>query len=334
MKSIIRVFLSLLILIFMSGAATAKTIKIATAAPDGTTWMKEMKKGAKKIEDKTQGRVKLKFYPGGVMGNNSSIHRKIRIGQLHGGAFTAGALAHIYQDIQIYSLPMLFKSFDEVDYVRSKMDVKLKQGLEDNGFVLLGISEGGFARILSNTAVHNLAEIRATKTWVPEGDALIQESFNTLGISPISLPLSDVFTGLQTGLLDTISANSTAVIAFQWHTKVSHLIDVPLIYITGTLAIEKKEFNKISKADQSIIKKEMAIVFKVLDKLNRADNKNAHQALKNQGIKFIIPNKEELDLWESLAKKATANLVRKGIVSRPIVDEVMQHLQDYRSTVH
>jgi len=334
MKSMMRVFLSLFILILLSGAATAKTIKIATAAPDGTTWMKEMKKGAKKVKEQTQGRVKLKFYPGGVMGNNSSVHRKIRVGQLHGGAFTAGGLAHIYQDIQIYSLPMLFKSFDEVDYVRSKMDIKLKQGMEDNGFVLLGISEGGFARILSNTAVHNLAEIRATKTWVPEGDVLVQESFKTLGISPISLPLSDVFTGLQTGLLDTISANSTAVIAFQWHTKVSHLIDVPLIYITGTLAIGKKEFNKISKADQSIVKKEMGNAFKILDKLNRADNQKAHQALKNQGIKFITPNKEEINLWESLAEKATANLVRKDIVSRSMVDEVMQHLQDYRNTVH
>lgn len=334
MKSMTHFFLSLCILILVSGTATARTIKIATAAPDGTTWMKEMQKGAKNIEAQTQGRVKLKFYPGGVMGNDKSVHRKIRAGQLHGGAFTAGSLAHIYQDIQIYSLPMLFKSFDEVDYVRSKMDMKLKQGMEDNGYVLLGISEGGFARILSNTAVHNLAEIRATKTWVPEGDALVQESFNTLGISPISLPLSDVFTGLQTGLLDTISANPTAVIAFQWHTKVSHLIDVPLIYITGTLAIGKKVFDKISKSDQVIVKKEMGNVFKILDKLNRTDNKKAHQALQNQGIKFVVPDNEEIVLWESLAEKATANLINKGIVSRTMVDEVMQHLQDYRSTVH
>lgn len=334
MKSTIRIFLSFFILLLVNGVASAKTIKIATAAPDGTTWMKEMKKGAKNIKEQTQGRVKLKFYPGGVMGNTSSVHRKIRIGQLHGGAFTAGSLAHIYKDVQIYSLPMLFKSFDEVDYVRSKMDVKLKQGLEDNGFVLLGISEGGFARILSNTAVHNLAEIRATKTWVPEGDVLVQESFNTLGISPISLPLSDVFTGLQTGLLDTISANSTAVIAFQWHTKVSHLIDVPLIYITGTLAVGKKEFDKISKPDQLIIKKEMGKVFEILDKLNRSDNQKALQALKNQGIKFIVPNDEELKLWQSLANKAITNLVNKNIVSRSAVDEVMQHLRDYRSAPH
>lgn len=334
MKFIIQIFLALSILILVSGVANAKTIKIATAAPDGTTWMKEMKKGAKNIEEQTQGRVKLKFYPGGVMGNTSSVHRKIRVGQLHAGAFTAGSLAHVYKDIQIYSLPMLFKSFDEVDYVRSKMDAKLKQGLEDNGFVLLGISEGGFARILSNTAVHNLAEIRATKTWVPEGDVLVQESFNTLGISPISLPLSDVFTGLQTGLLDTISANSTAVIAFQWHTKVSHLIDVPIIYITGTLAIGKKVFDKISKADQSIIKKEMSNVFKTLDKLNRSDNQKAHQALKNQGIKFVVPDDEELKLWESLADKAITNLISKNIVSRSAVDEVMQHLRDYRTAAH
>lgn len=311
--------------------AMAKTLKIATVAPAGTTWMKEMKKGAKNIKAATNGRVKLKFYPGGVMGNDKSVHRKIKVGQLHGGAFTSGGLAHIDPAIQSLSLPMLFDSEAEVEYVRNKMDSSLKQSMEKNGFVLLGISGGGFAQILSKVPLADLESIRSSKVWVPEGDLLIQETFDTLGISPISLPISDVFTGLQTGLIETVTVNSTAAIAFQWHTSTAYMTDAPVIYLVGLLAVQKKAFDKISTADQLIVKEEIDGVFKRLTELNRADNEKASAALKSQGIKFIKPSASELARWKSLSAKSIKNMVKNGDLSREKVDEVLQHLSDYRS---
>ena len=105
---------------------------------------------------------------------------------------------------------MLFNSFEEVDYVRSKIDPMLKEKIEKSGFVLLGISEGGFARILSRSRLVDLESIRQSKVWIPEGDQLVQSTFSTLGISPVSLPFSDVFTGLQTGLIETVTVNPTS----------------------------------------------------------------------------------------------------------------------------
>ena len=155
-----RFLLATLLLSFgLHQSLMAKTLKIATVAPAGTTWMKEMKKGANNIKKATDGRVKLKFYPGGVMGNDKSVHRKIKVGQLHGGAFTSGGLAHIDPAIQSLSLPMLFDSEDEVEYVREKMDSSLKQSMEKNGFVLLGISGAGFAQILSKAPLTDLGEL-------------------------------------------------------------------------------------------------------------------------------------------------------------------------------
>ena len=142
MKQLIRFCLIAFITCLYGGNSLAKTFKIATLAPAGTTWMKEMKKGARRINEKTDGRVRLKFYPGGVMGNDRSVHRKIRVGQLHGGAFTSSGLAHLNPSINVLSLPMTFNSLEEVDYVRSKIDKKLMQNMEAGGFVLLGIAEG------------------------------------------------------------------------------------------------------------------------------------------------------------------------------------------------
>ncbi len=266
------------------------------------------------------------------MGNDASVHRKIKVGQLQGGAFTSGGLAHFYPDIQVLSLPMLFNSLDEVDYVRSKLDETLKQNMEKNGFVLLGIAEGGFARIMSREPMVKLESIRASKVWIPEGDIVVLETYKTLGISPISLPISDVFTGLQTGLIETVSVTSTAAIAFQWHTSTSYLTDTPIIYLIGLLAIQKKAFDKISPEDQLVVREAIGDSFKVLDTLNRADNTQASEALKAQGITFVKPEPAELQRWKTLSTEAIDNMVNEGVVSREMVDIVVGHLSTYRNS--
>jgi TRAP-type C4-dicarboxylate transport system substrate-binding protein len=333
MKLFIKISLIALLAVIYSGHSLAKTFKIATLAPAGTTWMKLMKEGARNISEKTDGRVKLKFYPGGVMGNDQSVHRKIKVGQLHGGAFTSGGLEHIYPGIQALSLPMIFNTVDEVVYVRSKMDESLKQNMEQGGFVLLGIANGGFARIMSQQPLTDLETIRSSKVWIPEGDNVVLETYKSFGISPISLSIADVFTGLQTGLIETVAVTSTAAIAFQWHSSTAYLTDIPVIFLTGLLAIQKKSFDKLSAGDQIIVKQEFDNVFEQLDSLNRSDNVKATEALKNYGIEYVKPDPEELRRWKKLSDEAIANMAKSGIVTQEAVDQVLQHLGDYRKAL-
>jgi TRAP-type C4-dicarboxylate transport system substrate-binding protein len=333
MKLFIKISLIALLAVIYSGHSLAKTFKIATLAPAGTTWMKLMKEGARNISEKTDGRVKLKFYPGGVMGNDQSVHRKIKVGQLHGGAFTSGGLEHIYPGIQALSLPMIFNTVDEVVYVRSKMDESLKQNMEQGGFVLLGIANGGFARIMSQQPLTDLETIRSSKVWIPEGDNVVLETYKSFGISPISLSIADVFTGLQTGLIETVAVTSTAAIAFQWHSSTAYLTDIPVIFLTGLLAIQKKSFDKLSAGDQIIVKQEFDNVFKQLDSLNRSDNVKATEALKNYGIEYVKPDPEELRRWKKLSDEAIANMAKSGIVTQETVDQVLHHLDDYRKAL-
>jgi len=331
MNTLVKIASLALLLIFFSVSADAKRLKIATLAPAGTTWMKEMKAGANLIAERTEGRVKLKFYPGGVMGNDQSVHRKIKIGQIHGGAFTPGGLAQVDSGIQSLGLPMMFKSFDEVDYVRARMDPVLKQQMEANGFVLLGISEGGFVRILSKKPMQNLESIRNSKVWVPAGDRIGQMAMSALGITPISLPISDVFTGLQTGLIDTVTVNPTAAIAFQWHTSTSYMTEVPISYLIGVMAIQKKAFDKLSPGDQQIVREEIGKVFKRLDTINRSDNQAAKAALKNQGITFVTPDPGEIERWKSISDQSIEEMVETGVISSENVDQVRGHLQSFHN---
>lgn len=329
-KAVKILAIAILSLLFSAGA-NAKTLKFATLAPAGTTWMQEMGAGADRVKQRSAGRVKLKFYPGGVMGNDQSVHRKIKIGQLHGGAFTPGGLAQVDTTIQSLGLPMLFRTLDEVDYVRERMDPVLKREMEASGFVLLGISEGGFARILSKQPMQDLEALRASKVWMPEGDKIGQTVFRALGITPIALPIADVFTGLQTGLIETVAVNPTSAIAFQWHSSTAFMTDVPITYVIGVLAIEKSVFDELSAEDQAILREEMGAVFEHLDEINRTDNEAAKSALQQQEISFVMPKPGEVERWREIAAGAVDEMVESGIISRSIVEQVRAHLQEYRS---
>ena len=113
--------------------ADAAKFKIATVAPDGSQWMQMLRSAAKEIKAATDGRAELKFYAGGVMGNDKKVLRKIRIGQLQGGAFTANGLSERYPDILIYGLPLIFNSQEEVDWVRGKWTRRFLPGSMKRG---------------------------------------------------------------------------------------------------------------------------------------------------------------------------------------------------------
>lgn len=310
----------------------AITLKIATLSPEGATWMVKMREGAKKIKKLTNNRVKFKFYPGGVMGNDQSVLRKIRIGQLHGGALPGGSFSAIYPDAQLYGFPFLFKSLDEVKYVREKMDQELIKGLEEKGFVNFGFAEGGFAYFMSKQPLRNISDAKKQKIWVPTGDNISKTVFNTAQVSTISLQVSDVMTSLQTGLINTVVSSPIAAIALQWHTRIKYLTDAPLSYFFALLAIDKKAFRKINPDDQTIVRDVMGNVFKEIDKQNREDNIKAKKALKNQGIGIITLSDETLSDWYSIGKRARKELSDNGKYSPEIMKTLQKHLHTIRNT--
>ena len=322
----------LLVAVFCLGfQVEAATLKIATLVPDGTSWMKAMRQGAATVEEKTQGRVKLKFYPGGVMGNDKSVLRKIRIGQLHGGAITGGGVAAFYPDANIYNLPFSFHSFEEVDYVRKHMDPLLIEGMRKKGFVSFGLSEAGFAYLMSKQPISRFAELRQQKVWVPEGDDIGQKVFDALDIAPVPLPLTDVLTGLQTDLINTVASPAMGAIALQWHTRLKHLVDVPITYLFGTLIISESALKKISAQDRRILTQVLKDTFDKINAQNRKDNHEALQALRNQGMNFIQPASSEVDPWRQLVGRTVEQLVTQGRLSRDVYDTLQHHLATYRS---
>ncbi len=285
---------------FNSSAVLAKTIKIATLSPEGTFWMKQMRIGAKEIKDKTQGRVKFKFYPGGVMGNDDNVLRKIRIGQLHGASVTIGSLSQSTPDVTLYGFPYLFSSLDDAAEIRKTTDSMLSREIEKNGFVNFGFAQGGFSYLMSKDPIRSLDDLREQKSWIPEKNEVGLSVYRYVGVAPISLPLSDVLTGLQTGLIDTIITSPIAALALQWHTHIEYVTDQPLNYLAAMLIVDKKVFKKLSETDQAIVHDVMGKVYKKIDEQNKVDNIAARKALINQGVKFIKLSETDKKEWEKI----------------------------------
>lgn len=326
-----RIMSTLLLLLLLSPLSqAATTLKIATLAPDGTNWMKQMRAAAKQIKQQTEGRVKIRFYPGGVMGNDNSVLRKIRIGQLHGGAITGGGLSDIYKDAHLYTLPFQFRNLEEVDAVRQIMDPQILEGIKKQGYISFGLSEGGFAYLLSNSPVTSTNNMKELKIWIPEGDQVNATMFQSLGISPVPLPLTDVLTGLQTGLIDTIASAPIGAIALQWHTRVSYLTQVPLAYLYATLVLKEKAFNKLEKRDQSILKQILETTFDKIDQQNRKDNEQALLALKKQGIEFVSPSASQQQAWETHANTTIRKLSDKKVFSKQMLNRMQSLIQQQR----
>ena len=326
-KPILTVYLFVCLL--HMDVAVAATYKIATISPDGLSWMKQLRAGVKQIESATDGRVKFKIYPGGVQGDDQTVLRKMRIGQLHGGVLAAGSLTRFYPDLQIYNLPLQFQSYEEVDYIRKEMDQMITDGLAEAGIVSFAFSETGFAYLLTQEPVRTVADLKGLKAWIPDNDPIAAELIKSFDVSPIPLGITDVLAGLQTGLIDAVMAPPAVVLALQWHNHVSYMTDLPLVYIYSMLAMDSKAYQRISDEDKLVVRAVVDSMFLKMDSENRTDNERAYQAIKSIGIEAIVA--DNTDEWRAVADGSIEKLIGSGKITPEAVRLYLANLQKYRN---
>ncbi|MEE4218000.1 MAG: TRAP transporter substrate-binding protein DctP [Xanthomonadales bacterium] len=318
-------------LVAWTAPLAAQTLKIATIAPESSSWMKDMKAGAKAIEQGTDGRVKLKFYGGGVQGNDKQVQRKMRTGQLHGGAFSSGGLNRFQQDADIFSLPMLFRTIDEARYVRNELEAEIRQRLEDAGYVNFGLAAAGFAYMMSNKPAANLDDLKGQKVWIPEGDPVGFAALRALGVAPVVMPVTDVMTGLQTDLLDSITAPPVGAVVFQWHTNLKYIADVPIAYVYAALLVDKRVFSKILPEDQAVVREVMEGIYRKFDKYGVSDNEQAMQALLESGLEKLSPNAAEVAEWSKVVNRSHLELGEEDVFDIALYERIQALLAEYRS---
>ncbi len=324
-------FSASLFLFLSSSQAAQFEIKFSVLAPEGSTWVNIMREMDKELQASSNGRLAFKIYPGGVSGDEKDVLRKIRIGQLHAAGLTGVGLGEIVPAIRVLELPMLFKTYQEVDFVKSKILKDFESQFDQKGFVLLGWAEGGFVNIFSNKPIKSKKDMAGTKWWAWEGDPLVKAMYETLGIVPISLALPDVLTSLQTNLIDAVYAPPLAAIALQWFTKTKYMTDMPLANSTGAMLISKAEFSKLPPDLQSLLKSTAEKYSAKLIQSIRQDNSRSTETLKKNGIQIIPVTPTDRAELEKAALDVRPKLVGK-LYSQELLNKVQGLVEEYRKT--
>lgn len=323
----------IIIVAFFTGSAFADkqlVLKISTLSPDTTFMVDMFKSASNEIEEKTEGRVKLKLYTGGVMGNDTVIMRKMRVNKIHGATFTAGGMSAVYSNYQIMSLPLLFNNYVEVDAVRKVIDPKLTKALEAKGYISFGIVDAGFAYVMSNYSITTPDELKGRKVWIPEGDPVGQTVFKEAGVPPVPLPLPDVLTGLQTGLIDTVMTSPIGAVVLQWYTKVKYMTEQPLVYIYGTFVLSQKAWNKVPVQDRPVIREILERYIAKANAQTRIDNTKAIKTLKNQGITFVTLNPSSYQKMQVMSNNAINTLLGSGEFDANMLAEIRSIIESIR----
>ncbi len=309
-----------------SQAQAPKILKIATLAPEGSTLANGLKKLKDEITAKTGGKVTLQIYYGATAGDEKDVVRKMRIGQLNGAALTGVGLGMIEPEIRVLELPFIFRDYGNADKAYAQMKTYFENKLEQKGFVLLGWAEVGFVKIFANRPITSKKDLAGVKMWMWDGDVLAQSMYECLGVVPVPLSVTDVLTSLQTGLIDGAYAPELAAIAFQWHTKASHMTDVNLVDGTGGLVVSKADWAKLSAGEQQIVKGVVDSELAVLKQQTRADNLQAKAVIQSSGITVNALDATAMSELEQAGVCTEQKLVGK-LFPQSLVDQVKTSAQ-------
>ncbi len=322
--------LSLLCLSTLPVHAQEYTIKFATLAPEGSTWMNVMKEYDAAVRKESGGRLGFKFYPGGIAGDEKDVLRKIRIGQYQAGGFTGVGMGEIAPEVRILDTPFLFRNTAEIDYIYKKFTPQFEEAFEKGGFVFLGWAEVGFVYVFTQKPIYSVKDMQDVKAWMWEGDPIAQVSFKVLHLSPIPLSITDVNSGLQTGMINCVYSPPLAMIALQWFTNVKYMLDVPLANSSGAALIAKSYFDRLPQDLQQILLKNGQIYLPKLTAASRKDNFAAIKTLESKGIVLTHPkSKSELAYYYQTGQEARQMLVGK-LYSEQLLDQVESALQEFR----
>ena len=302
-KSIYGILL-LLSLLAPSTAPAGTVLKTAVVMPEGSTWTQVLHEMTAEVEARTEGAVTFQVYAGGISGDEPDVIRKMRVGRIQAAGFSGIGMGVLVPEVRVLESVLLFRDHGEVDRVREALFDEFAARFEKKGYVLLGFFEAGFTYVFSGRPLHQVADLKQTKMWIWKGDQIAERYVSALGMEAVPLHMTDVNTGLETGLIDGFYAPPLAAMALQWYARVGHVLDYPLVNSSGGFVVTKRAFGRLSAEHQQLLRE---VVKKYCTKLvasTRVENAQAKTIMAGAGLDFAVPSEELRRRLHAAAKTA------------------------------
>ena len=309
-------------------AAAEVEIKLGTLAPSGSAWHNILKEMGQKWSEVSGGQVKLRIFPGGVVGNEGDMVRKMRVGQLSAAALTTVGLHDITPEPQAVDVPLGITSYEELDYIMGKVENELDKSLDDKGYVVLAWADIGFVHFFSTRAIRTPADMANAKLFAWDGDPASVEALKRAGFKPVVLSSTDVIPSLQTGMIDTIASAPLYSLTSRIYQKANKMSDLRWAILTGATIVKKEVWERVP-ADLRPKLIDIARQYgKRIDAEVRSINDDAIKQMQKQGLEVI--HASDAAGWQAAADAAN-RVVRGGVVPEKLFDEVMRYRDEYRA---
>ncbi|MGW8284669.1 MAG: TRAP transporter substrate-binding protein [Candidatus Deferrimicrobiaceae bacterium] len=325
-------FTALLFLFSFRAAYGGPTIiKMATIAPEGSSWHRVLLDMGEEWKRISGGKVTLRIYPGGVVGDEEAMLRKMRVGQLQAAAISGLGLTFLDRSFYALHVPMMFASEEEFDYARSKLSPKLEKILEEKGFIVLNWGDAGWVRFFAKDPFTHPSEMKPMKLYLGAGDAMLTQLYKEAGFRPVPISIVDMLPSLQTGLVEAFNAVPLAALAFQWFALAPNMADLNWSFLSGATVIDKRAWMKIPEELRPKILKVSRDASKRLRREIRTLNENAVKAMVENGLKVnhISPSVEAE--WRKLVEDIYPQ-IRGKIVPAEVFDEVRMYRDEFRNS--
>ena len=306
-------------------------IRLGTLLPQGSSQYQVLEKMGQDWRNTTGGAVTLTIYGGGAMGSEDDSVRRMRIGQLQAATLSAAGLSEIDPAVgALEKIPMLYRSLDEQEYVRTKMAGEMERRLEQKGFVVLFWSDAGWIQIFSRQLITRPEDLKKLKLFVTADDKDEVEIIKSLRLQPTPLEWTDVLISLQTGLVDAVPSTPFLCLAGQFDLSAKHLLQLNYVPLVGATVITKKTWDALTPANREAMRKAAVEAGKQMQIKSRAENVAAIEAMKKRGLQ-IHPVPPELEAeWRQFLEGVYPK-IRGTMVPPEVFDEIQRLLSSYRA---
>ncbi len=228
-----------------AGTAVSQTIKLGSLAPAGSPWEEGLRRLASEWSRLTGGKVNLRIYPGGIVGDEDDMLRKVRIGQLNALALSGPGLSSIVPAVLTLQMPQLVSNDGELDYLMEKMTPTFARQFEEKGFKLLAWTRAGWAYIFARNPVNTPDDLKRQKLWVWQGSPDEARAWRELGFQPVTLGTADIMAQLQSGGIDAFITSPLVVASNQYFAIANDMTDLKWAPFVGGLIVSLKVWESI-----------------------------------------------------------------------------------------
>ena len=316
-----------------AGSATAaeKQLRIGTLVPKNSLYHRQLMEVGEVWRNAQGGDAKYVIYTDGSQGGEAEITRRMRIGQLQGALISVVGLREIEPTITaLQNMPLLFRSWEELDYVRDKMRAGMEKKFFDKGFVILGWGDGGWVRFFSKDAGFRPDDYKKMKffSWGSEPEQ--QAIMKSLGYTPVPLETNDILPSIQTGMINVVPSTPYFALASQVFVTAPNMLEINWAPLVGALVVTKKAWDDMSPAVQEAVRAASEKASAQMRAKARQEVDEAVSAMKKRGLVVNRPTPEQMREWYELADKLYPR-IRGTMVPAETFDEVMNHIKAYRA---